>query len=507
MKTLSKIQILTALSLIFLVTACKPESLNNQCDSKSDSFFPNLIVQAVTTAVSYHCGFNLVNIPPFGYRYSNYRLYLNFPVSIIPRHPMNSSYSIQGVLPTGLTFDHTTGEIKGTATAITTATNLTITKNSPGFGIVTITLQVVDTSATMVYGQYGFYNCANNYNNGSCAPGGPVTNQNLGFPFGVTGDSSGGVYISGVNRIQYFPPNTTASTKVYGQFGSFSCDIANNISAGSCTNSSPSEHTLNGVREIALDGQDGLYAVDTANQRALYYPKNTTTASMVYGQPGFTTSAPGSTSEVSLNNPQSIATSPEGGLYISESATHRVLYFPPGSTTATRVYGQTSFSTTVTNTTNVNLYGPMGITLDSDGGLYVVDTNHNRVLYFPVGSTTATRVYGQPSFTTGIAGATSASTLSGPTKVALDQSDNLYVSDTGNNRVVMYPRTTQSTGIVAVGVFGQFGDFSCGVANNNGSCGGPAVGPKNLSGPAGIYFNQLGQLHVADQGNNRILVF
>ncbi|WP_244241460.1 NHL repeat-containing protein [Leptospira perdikensis] len=493
--------------IFFFSIGCKPDGLGNHCDPKADSFLETLTFQALTTAVSYHCGYNLVNIPPFGYRHSNYRLYLNFPVSIVPRYPKNSSYSIQGILPAGLTFDTTTGEIKGTSTALTTATNLTITRNSPGFGIVTITLQVVDTSPTMVYGQYGFYTCANTYNNGSCAPGTP-TNQNLSFPFGVVTDNSGGVYISGVNRIQYHPPNSTVSSRVYGQFGNFTCDIANMISAGSCSNYiNPSENTLNSVREIALDSQDGLYAVDMANHRVLYYTKNTIIPSVVYGQPGFTTGTAGSTSAISLNTPQSVVAAPDGGVYISESATHRVLYFPPGSTTATRVYGQTNFSSIVTNTTNVNLSGPFGITLDSEGGLYVVDTNNNRVLYFPAGSTIASRVYGQPNFITGTSGAVGPTTLSTPTKVALDQSENLYVSDTGNNRVVVYPKTTQTAGITAVAVFGQFNNLSCGVANNNGSCGGPAVGQNTLSTPTGIFFNQLGQLYVADQQNNRVLVY
>lgn len=419
---------------------------------------------------------------------------------------MNSSYSIQGVLPAGLSFDGTTGEIRGTATTITPATNLTITKNSPGFGIVTITLQVVDTSPTMVYGQFGFYNCNSAYNTGACANG-SATNQNMSFPIGVTGDSSGGVYISGANRIQYYPPNSTSSTRVYGQFGVFTCDFANSVSASSCGGGVISENSLSGVREITLDAQEGLYAVDLANQRVLYYSKNTISSSVVYGQPGFTTGTPGSTSAISLNNPQSVVASPDGGIYISESATHRVLYFPPGSTTATRVYGQTSFTSIVTNITDVNFSGPFGITLDANGGLFVVDTNNNRVLYFPAGSTTATRVYGQPNFITGTGGAASATSLSGPTKVALDQSENVYVSDTGNNRVVVYPRTTKSSGIAAVAVFGQFNNLGCGVANNNGSCAGPSVGPNSLSNPAGLYFNQHGQLHIADQQNNRVLVY
>ncbi len=38
--------------------------------------------------------------------------------------------------------------------------------------------------------------------------------------------------------------------------------------------------------------------------------------------------------------------------------------------------------------------------LDSHGNLYIADTGNNRVLYFPSGQTTATGVYGQSdSFT------------------------------------------------------------------------------------------------------------
>lgn len=486
--------------------ACKPDSLNNLCDSKSDAFVPTLIAQTLTASGSYHCGYKLVNVPPFGYRYSTYRLYLNFPVSILPIHRTDSSYAIQGELPSGLSFDTTTGEIKGTTTALASPRNLTITRNSPGFGIVNITLQVVDTNPTFVYGQFGFFTCGNTYNNGACAPG-SATNQNLSFPYGVVTDSFGGVYISGVNRIQYYPPNTTASTRVYGQFGVFTCDAANVNAAGSCGVGTTNANSLNGVREIALDSQGGLYAIDLANYRALYYPKNTTIPSLVFGQPNYTANTPGTTSATSLNNPQSVVASSDGGVYISESATHRVLYYPPGSTTATRVYGQTDFTSNNTATSNVNLNGPMGITLDAEGGLYVVDTNNNRVLYFPVGSTVASRVYGQPDFSSPSPGTASATTLSGPTRVALDQSENVYVSDAGNHRVVVYPKTTQTSGISAIAVFGQFNNLLCGVANNNGSCAGPNLGPNSLSTPAGISFNQLGQLHIADQQNNRVLVF
>ncbi|MCW7468809.1 NHL repeat-containing protein [Leptospira kanakyensis] len=503
MKIIRKILAITLPIFIFLTIGCKPKDLGNNCDPKSDSYFETLVFQALSTAVSYHCGFNLVNIPPFGYRHSNYRLYLDFPVSIVPRHPMNSSYSIQGVLPAGLAFDTTTGEINGTTKAITAPTNLTITKNSPGFGVVTITLQVVDTNPTMVYGQYGSFTCSVGYNNGSCV-GGSVSNQNLSFPYGVANDSFGGTYISGVNRIQYYPPNSTASTIVYGQYGNFNCDAVNIIS-GTCTASTTSAGSLSTPRGITIDRENGLYTVDLGNQRILYYPYNNTTPTRVYGQPGYTTSGTG-TSETTFSNPRAVALAPDGGLYTAESSNNRVLYFPPGSTTATRVYGQDNFSSVLSGTSETRLNGPFGLVVDSAGGLYVADSTNNRVLYFPVGSTTASRVYGQTSFS-GLTPGSASSNLNGPTWLALDQSENLYVSDSTNNRVFVFQKSTNTSGHVAVAVFGQHNNLNCAVQNNTGGCTGGTVNALGLFAPAGISFNEQGQLYISDQTNNRVLIY
>jgi sugar lactone lactonase YvrE len=79
--------------------------------------------------------------------------------------------------------------------------------------------------------------------------------------------------------------------------------------------------------------------------------------------------------------------------------------------------------------------------LDGSGNLYVADYSNNRVLYYPAGSTTATRVYGQSgSFTTntGNKGGISANSLYEPFAAALDGSGNLYVFDAENNRVLEY---------------------------------------------------------------------
>jgi cysteine-rich repeat protein len=128
-------------------------------------------------------------------------------------------------------------------------------------------------------------------------------------------------------------------------------------------------------------------------------------------------------------------------LYLSDS-NNRVLFYPAGSTTATRVYGQGgSFTTGTANKGGISadsISGPAHIALDSNDNLYVADSNNNRVLFYPNGSTTATRVWGQGgSFTTSIA-SVSADGLSLPRGAFPDGNGNLYVLDAGNNRVLKF---------------------------------------------------------------------
>src|SRR5262245_40645634 len=153
-------------------------------------------------------------------------------------------------------------------------------------------------------------------------------------------------------------------------------------------------------------------------------------------------------------------------------------WVPPDST-ADLVYGQFGdFTTSVGATTADNLRGPRHMVTDSSGNLYVSDTSNNRVLYYPAGSTTATRVYGQfGSLVTSFAntGGVSANSLSGPRGLAIDNLDSLYVADTNNNRVLHYP--TNST--TADRVYGQ-GGFTGGTPNN------PALGANTLFSPQAV---------------------
>jgi hypothetical protein len=128
---------------------------------------------------------------------------------------------------------------------------------------------------------------------------------------------------------------------------------------------------------------------------------------------------------------------------VADQRNNRVLFFPAGFATATKVYGQGGSLTTCSSNKGgisaSSLSGPHGLTLDSSNNLFVADQDNSRVLFFPVGSTVATKVYGQASFATNLpngGGLRSAISLWNPMGLAVDGNGRLYIADESNNRML-----------------------------------------------------------------------
>jgi hypothetical protein len=224
-------------------------------------------------------------------------------------------------------------------------------------------------------------------------------------------------------------------------------------------------------------------------------------ATTVYGQGGSFTSNTqnnGGVTASSLNTPDAIAVDASNGLYAADFNNNRVLYFQQGSTTATRVYGQAgSFTSNTQNNGGVTASGllvPKGLGLDSSGNLYVADTGNNRVLFYSSGSTTATRVYGQGgNFNQNLAnnGGISANSLNSPMCVKVDSNGNVYVCDVNNKRVLVYA----SGSTTATRVYGTGGSFT--VVGTGAS--------NSVTNPVDIAFDSTGNVYISD--TNRVLVF
>ncbi|AFM12526.1 NHL repeat-containing protein [Turneriella parva] len=337
----------------------------------------------------------------------------------------------------------------------------------------------IDTMASIVYGQP----------NMTTANAGSTTQTTFSSPCDVSNDGTG-LYVADQNnqRVMYFPGISTTASRVYGQ--------ANYMA----TATGLSDTTFAGNVCGVYTDMTGVFVTDLGGHRILFFAGTSTTATRVYGQGGLFTSGTATTTADGLSNPQGVA-SDATGVYIVDNGNHRVLFYSGTSTTATRVYGQVNATTAggpnAGGFSASSLNAPRGIHADGTG-VYVADVSNHRVLYYPGTSTVATRVYGQVDLTTngGVnrGGAAGANTLNNPWFVKSDPYG-VYISDSGNNRVLFYPGTSTT----ATQVFGQ-PNMTDSASNNGG------VSATSLSSPLGLHVAPDG-LYVADNGNQRVLFY
>lgn len=192
-----------------------------------------------------------------------------------------------------------------------------------------------------------------------------------------------------------------------------------------------------------------------------------------------------------------------------------------GTTTAERVLGQSDFGANAAGGGGTGLSGPVSIALGPNPAaahLYVADTGNNRVLGYRDAAAlsngaAADLVIGQQNFCStacNTGGKAGAATLCAPSGVAVDSDGNLYVADSGNNRVTQYAdpfaalaADQQSAGFIAQRVLGQANLASTGCNRSRGGFGPPTA--ATLCSPRAVAIDGDQRLYVADSGNNRVL--
>jgi sugar lactone lactonase YvrE len=239
----------------------------------------------------------------------------------------------------------------------------------------------------------------------------------LGGPSAITFDSSGNLWVPDAMNcrvLEFKPPFATGMNAdlVIGQTG-FSTSICTTTSSG-----------MGAPFALAFDSAANLWVADTWSNRILEYQPPFTTgmsASLVIGQPNFTSNATGTTSST-FTEPTSIAFDSNGDLWAADPQNNRVLEFQKPFTTgmsASLVLGQSSF-TSASHATTKNSFAlgdNAGIAFDSSGNLWITDVVNNRVLEFTPpfsNDQNASLVLGQVNFTTNTLNSPSASSLYQP---------------------------------------------------------------------------------------------
>lgn len=297
-----------------------------------------------------------------------------------------------------------------------------------------------------------------------------------------------------------------AATRVIGQ-GTFS-------GAATYQGGLPGPAGLSSPSGSPVLAGDTLYISDTNSNRVLGFTgvptANGAEAAFVLGQPDFQTITRGSGAD-RLAGPQGLA-SDGTRLAVADTAYNRVLLYntPPMSSAveANAVVGQTDFTTTARGCDPVSLNAPAAVAI-SNGRLIVADTGNHRVLVWNTlpdsDGAPADLVIGQAGYTRCVANdanndgtrdaTPSAGTLNFPNGLWTDGT-RLVVSDSANNRVLIWNQFPTRDGQAADAVVGQSA-FTARVA---------ATTKAGLSSPCAVNGTTL-QLFVADCENHRVLVW
>ncbi len=229
---------------------------------------------------------------------------------------------------------------------------------------------------------------------------------------------------------------------------------------------------MSGPSRLAYDSANNrLFVSDASNNRVLVFNTAEITsgeaAVSILGQSVFTTSTAAHT-QAGLSAPRGLAYDPGTQyLYVTSTGSDRITVYDVASITdgeaAINVLGRASFDGGSGGaTTSTRVSDPTGVAIDTENDrLFVADTTNNRVLIFDIASLSdgeaAVNVLGQTDFTTATASSTGGQVgFSSPQDVTYNAEDHkLYVSDSNNNRVMIFDVTSITDGENAVALLGQ----------------------------------------------------
>ncbi|MBN8460988.1 MAG: choice-of-anchor D domain-containing protein [Verrucomicrobia bacterium] len=241
---------------------------------------------------------------------------------------------------------------------------------------------------------------------------------------------------------------------------------------------------------VAADIGSNIYVADR-NNHTIRKVSSSGTVTTLAGSPGEMGNSDGTGSNARFHYPSGIAVDSNGGIFVADQFNHTIRKVTP-SGEVTTLAGSPGMSGSADGAgSSARFFYPMGVATDSNGNLYVADTeNHTIRKVSPSGSVTT--LAGRPreiGSTDGIGGE---ARFHFPSSVAADASGSIYVADYYNNTI---RKMSPSGRVITIG----------GRARQKGGSSGIGGGAR-FSNPEGIAVSNEGVLYVANTGENHILV-
>jgi putative addiction module component (TIGR02574 family) len=245
---------------------------------------------------------------------------------------------------------------------------------------------------------------------------------------------------------------------------------------------------------VIVDSAGNLFIADSFNNRIRKVDTNGVISTVAgngstpsFGSP---VGDNGAATNAEINTPEGICLDTNGNLFIADTvdqrirkvATNGIITTVAGNGTAG--YGPDNFTPTSSELNN-----PTSVTMDSSNNLYIADSANSRIrkvnTFITTVADTGTAGY------SGDGGAATSAKINNPLGVALDAAArNLFIVDNGNYRVRKMTNNIITT-VAGSGTNGYSGDG--GLATN-----------ANLSFVQNVSVDMIGNLFIADAGNNLI---